>query len=1018
MPSDGDQSPLVTERYKSQFFCQAAFTTEDYVACLQRAFVSIDASRAFEDVGWPVNLSPAALAAGINQREPAPMSVERPHLWIKTMPVLRKLAMPSRRARVIVLIVLSLVFLALAGVLGYRLTDNKRHWVDSFQSGSWIGAQLQKEYLQLDRDYYAFLHKGTPAAYDDLLLQFDIFWSRIPLIFESYEGRELRTDPELMASARMIRDSLTELDRLIVGLDVSDPSSQAEFQGALESIRVPVQIVAQQSLLLGPHLAELRSFVDSIGAYISLVISMAAIGVLIVVFAGLQTVEARRLARVASRAEQQAQDARRRLLSSIDAALDGFLIADADGRVLMVNRRFRELYPGLEGLIDGGADLATMLDAVLATGGPTMTADAMADARVRRARLRANQSRWEETLTDGRVLLVTQRLTERQDRVCVLTDITEQKRSEALLRDQLVAIEGASDGISITDADGRFTYMNAACLQIFGLDGQESILGKPWQALYDAETAAKVEEDATPDLEALGAWRGEVRAVRPDGTPYVQEIAITRLADGGIVGVNRDITDAVTAAAERQALREQLYESQKMEAIGRLAGGIAHDFNNILASIIGYATFLTEDLDEGSETAGFAHSILRSSERAKDLVQQILTFSRKADIQRTEQDLVPLISAAASAARDQAPINVMVVADTPDYPVISPVNAPQFSQVLTNLLVNGRDSLGERRGQVTISVLVRRVDAATGADPIRAVGRAASGDPVWTDTLPDGSNRMWVGAMADQELCADIRVQDTGSGISREVMERMFEPFFTTKPVGQGAGLGLSAVKGIVGNHGGALKIDTTPGLGTTVSVLMPLSSRGRRVASAELAPTDVSLPVGSNGDTAKAADGSAVSPMAPVGGRDLAPDPIENGGTLMAADRAMKVMDDGIILVLDDEPQVGLMIQRMLRRLGYTAAHSLTAQDALALIDRDPRVRLLITDQQMPHMTGDAVIAHLQRHHPDLPVILCTGFSEKFTRQQARAAGAAGFLEKPITANQLKEAIEVAYRGEKVVET
>lgn len=899
------------------------------------------------------------------------------------------------------LLILSAAFLGLAALLSYRLANEKQHWVDNYQSGSWIGAQIQKEYLQLERYYYVYLYRNTAADRDSLLMQFDIFWSRVPLIFESHEGYDLREDQELMVAARLVSDSLVELERLIVDLDPAVPASLEAFEAALESIRAPVQQIAQKSLLMGPHLVELRAFVESLSFYVSLVIGIASVGVLIVVFAWLQAMDSRRLARAASVAEREAQDARRQLLASIDAALDGFLIADVGGAVRLTNRRFREDYPELGELIAVGEDLTAVLGAVVARGGARdAAAEEPAAAAARRVNCTADYARWEETLADGRVLLVTQRLTERMDRVCVITDITEHKRVEAQLRDQLVAIEGASDGISITDPEGRFTYMNAACLKLFGIDRPGSIIGQPWQSLYSPATAAEVERIATPDLEKHGRWRGEITALRADGTQFVQEVGITRLADGGVVGINRDVTEQRTAVAERQALREQLFESQKMEAIGRLAGGIAHDFNNILASIIGYATFLTEDLDEGSETQGFAQSILRSSERAKDLVQQILAFSRRADVRRSEQDLVDLLTTAVETIGPLMPPHVALEVDIPADAVLSPVNVSQFNQVITNLAVNARDSLGSEPGSVALSLSLRRIDGVRRDDLIRNADRGAAGDPVRIETEPDGTSRMWIGAVADRGLYAQVQVRDTGAGITREVLERVFEPFFTTKPMGEGTGLGLSAVKGIVASHGGAMKVDTTPGSGTTVTVLLPLSSRGRRDPRSEDRDRAAVPPPAAMGSDGDRPTGAAGDPL--PDGPDRRDDRSRGGMPTSAAEAP-------VILVLDDEPQVGMMIQRMLRRLGHNAAHSLTAGDALALIDRDPRIGLLITDQQMPDMKGDEVIADLKRRRPTFPVLLCTGFSQKFNRQQALAAGAVGFLEKPITAGQLKAAVEAA---------
>ena len=221
-------------------------------------------------------------------------------------------------------------------------------------------------------------------------------------------------------------------------------------------------------------------------------------------------------------------------------------------------------------------------------------------------RLRAADGPWEETLVDGRVLLVDERRTADGGTVSLFTDITAQKQAEHLLRHRLTALEASIDGVAILDQAGTFTYLNDSHARLHGFEDARDLLGRSWLSLYAADERVHLQSDVLSCLLDAGRWQGELVGRRRDGTTFNQELTLTSLDDGGMVQIVRDISERRKTEDERTRLKEQFHQAQKLEAIGRLAGGIAHDFNNILAAMMGYASFLVEDLDEAAPEHEFA----------------------------------------------------------------------------------------------------------------------------------------------------------------------------------------------------------------------------------------------------------------------------------------------------------------------------------------------------------------------------------------------------------------------------
>ncbi len=404
-----------------------------------------------------------------------------------------------------------------------------------------------------------------------------------------------------------------------------------------------------------------------------------------------------------------------------------------------------------------------------------------------------------------------------------------------------------------------------------------------------------------------------------------------------LIGVTADITSRRLAELERERLGEQLRQAQKLEAIGTLAGGIAHDFNNILTAILGNTELAAMDAPPGSSADGYLRKIRQSSHRARDLVRRILAFSRPAEARTQVVAPQTVIDEVEKLLRATIPAEVeLVVVSTGAVPPVL-VDATALHQVLLNLGTNGWHALGHRPGRITFAL-----DTWT---------LSASAVPPHAGLKPGPYVR--------------IAVTDNGRGIPADVLPRIFDPFFTTKAPGEGSGLGLSVVHGIMTNCGGAVAVHSQVGIGTTFTLYFP----------------------------AAATDAPARPPSAhPFAGRAPA--------ASHAAGRC--------ILFVDDEEQLVTVAKVMLERMGcQVEGHSDPAAALAALRARPQAFDLLITDLSMPGMSGLTVIRTARTLRPDLPIILTSGNARSADALAARAAGAAEVVEKPATPQDLLPVIE-----------
>ena len=378
----------------------------------------------------------------------------------------------------------------------------------------------------------------------------------------------------------------------------------------------------------------------------------------------------------------------------------------------------------------------------------------------------------------------------------------------------------------------------------------------------------------------------------------------------------------------QKELTHQLQQAQKMEAIGTLAGGIAHDFNNILSIILGYSSLALEGSAREGEARENLEMVVQAGRRARDLVDQILTFSRHGEHAKSPLDLGMVLTEVLKLMRSTLPATIEIRQSLAEAPAQAMADGSQIHQVLMNLCANAGQAMEDEGG--TLAVGLDRLD-------LDAAHAARRGD---------------IAAGAYHRLT----VTDTGHGMDRATAERVFEPFFTTKGIGSGTGLGLSVAHGIVTEHGGAISVQSAAGSGTTFEVLLPV----HHGAAAEPAPERTDAPTGK-----------------------------------------------GRILFVDDESALVRMADKVLSKLGYTVLGETDSTAALARFREDPgAIDLVITDQTMPGLTGDALTAELRKIRADIPVVVCTGYSRRYTPEMAEEMGLAGYLKKPILPDELGQMV------------
>ncbi len=377
-----------------------------------------------------------------------------------------------------------------------------------------------------------------------------------------------------------------------------------------------------------------------------------------------------------------------------------------------------------------------------------------------------------------------------------------------------------------------------------------------------------------------------------------------------------------------------------MEAIGTLAGGIAHDFNNILAAIIGYTEMSLCNNVTKKQILGNLEHVLNAGLRAKDLIKQILTFSRQSDQELKPIQIQFLLKEAVKMLRASLPATIRIRQNIRAGAATILADPTQIHQVVMNLATNAAHAMHEKGGTLGIDLEEFTFD----------VRNAAA---IHSDLQAGRYLKLTVG--------------DTGHGIEPAVLHRIFDPFFTTKEPGEGTGMGLAVVHGIVKSHGGVITVESEPREGTTFEIYFPV---------------------------------------------------LESGAARTVSDATMRDVGKGKgrVLFVDDEEALVLLSGQLLSRLGYDVVTRTSSLEALEAFRANPeRFDLVITDQTMPQMTGIELAQEMLQIRPDIPIILCTGFSEAVTPEKAKSIGIREYLMKPLVMRQMADAIAsvIAKQGE-----
>lgn len=533
--------------------------------------------------------------------------------------------------------------------------------------------------------------------------------------------------------------------------------------------------------------------------------------------------------------------------------------------------------------------------------------------------------------------LVVDETGEPQHFVSSSRDITTRKRMQEALQaseEKFSRVFHASPApISISELDtGCFIEVNEAFSAVTGYSRPEAIGHSSVElGLFRSESQRVALMQQLQETGRLHGVELQIpdRAGRPVTLLWSAE-PITVEGKRCIVCIGIDITERKRAEDERASLEGRLRQAQKLEAIGTLAGGIAHDFNNILGIIMGYAEISRMTMPHDSAAHESIAEVLKATERARDLVKQILTFSRQSDQEKKPLQATLIVKEVVKMLRAALPTTIEIrleirTSATEDVILADPT---EIHQLVMNLCTNAGHAMREKGGVLAITAAKLRLEAETPAPGLK---------------LPPGDY-------------LQLTVSDTGHGIDPALLDRIFDPYFTTKGPGEGTGLGLAVVHGIVESCRGAVAVTSEPGVGTTFRVYLPTLAK-----------------------------------------------------QCAAAERGVESLQGGTerILLVDDEEGLVRAGKKMLETLGYRVTEALGSVQALEVFRHQPAAfDLVITDYTMPHMTGTNLARELLTLRPDLPVILCTGRPDGINEAEARAAGIRELIMKPLTRTALAQSV------------
>lgn len=619
-----------------------------------------------------------------------------------------------------------------------------------------------------------------------------------------------------------------------------------------------------------------------------------------------------------------------RLSTTLDSLSDGIITLDFDLNVTYANHQVAMImrHPRDE-LI--GKDFFELFPAGLGTEFAIGFRRALAErTKVSIHDYFAPLDRWVEATAypvDGGLAIYFRDVTEREEARRLLAESEERNAAQAALLDV------ATDAIVVRAIDNTIMYWNHAAEVLYGWNSEE-VLGRSKRDLLYADT---VEFDAaTAKLMRDGSWSGEMEHRHRDGRRIIVESSWTLVRDDdgqpvSVFSVNTDMT-------ARRRLEEQNYRAQRMESIGTLASGIAHDLNNVLTPIL-----ISVQLLERGETDESKRRILSTVEasvkRGADMIRQVLSFAKGVDGKRVLVDIPTLLGDLRSLFHDTLPANVRLDVKAADGVWNTRGDSTQLLQVLVNLVTNANDAM-PHGGTITMSARnVVLTDEYNSVSHLAAPGRYIA-----------------------------IDVEDTGEGMTPDVLTKIFEPFFTTKGSGDGTGLGLATSLGIIRSHGGHMQAYSEPGNGSHFQIHLPAI------------PTD--------------ADSTATA-----GNLDDLNDAV-----------AMPRGQNEMILVVDDEASIRQMTRQSLEAFGYRTLVASNGAEAIEVVESgEEPVDLVLTDMTMPVMDGATAAAYLLKRHPTIPIVAASGLNANGGVARAAHSGVSNFLAKPYTTSELLVAVRSA---------
>jgi PAS domain S-box-containing protein len=488
--------------------------------------------------------------------------------------------------------------------------------------------------------------------------------------------------------------------------------------------------------------------------------------------------------------------------------------------------------------------------------------------------------------------------------------------------------ENSPDIITRYDKQLRHIYVSPNVITLSGKKAEDYI-GKTYKEMgYPEAVCLPIEEAISKTFKSGEQQELEYEYHLPNtpGSIFISQRLKPEFGPDGtvasVIGVSHDIT-------ERKKLEEQLRQAQKMEAIGTLAGGIAHDFNNILGVIMGYTELLLEEIPEQESQHQNLKQVMAAARRGEEMVKQILAFSRKSEEEKKPVHIDHILEEALKMLRSSLPTTIEIKSQIEGTLGLVMANPTQIQQVIMNLSTNAAHAMRENGG--VLEITLKEI------------------------TIKENENELMEFNLAPGRYQL-MTVKDTGIGMTPGIMERIFEPYFTTKRPGEGTGMGLSVVHGIIKSHGGEIRVFSEPLKGTTFHVYFPVAE-------------DIKEPT------------------------------IKKDRPIMGGSER--------ILFVDDDNSLAEMGKLMLEKLGYKVTVRTSSIEALEVFRKTPnKFDLVITDQTMPNKTGTQLTRELLRLRPDIPVILCTGFSETVNKENFKALGIRGFVMKPIVKNDIAKII------------